>query len=326
MENETNQLPGDSVSDSNGTTTSALKARFAAGAVPLDTDFAALIDMAECGRRAVGKSADQTSNTAGAGLQIAADSDAANKGKLSVKLGKGLLFDNGSVRVGEGTAIQVEGSNVNVKMGVGTEIANGSLSVKADKYIKVSSSGVRVDTDALLPRGMIMMFCGSKAPEGWHFCDGSSVKVADGGLVWLPDLRRRFILGSGTLEDSAGAYFGGAVWSNPGFDATTSSNASNVSVGDHELTKDQMPKHDHRFIDPSGSWTGLVRADSEWGGDKERTWHAYVYADLDDQSGNMFISSEGNSHPIKHSVGDAKHSHSVRVTPPFYQLAYIMKV
>ncbi|MDR5837932.1 hypothetical protein [Caballeronia sp. LZ034LL] len=162
MENETNELTGDSVSDSNRMTTAELKVRFEAGSVPLNTDFAALIEMSECGRRAIGKSADQTSNTIGVGLQIAVDSNAANKGKLSAKLRKGLLFDNGSIRAGDEAAIHVEGSTMNVKVGIGAGIANDSVSVKADKYIKVSSSGVRVDTDALLPRGMILMCCGTR--------------------------------------------------------------------------------------------------------------------------------------------------------------------
>ncbi|MDR5816431.1 MULTISPECIES: tail fiber protein [unclassified Caballeronia] len=326
MENETNQLPGDSVSDSNGTTTAELKARFSAGSVPLDTDFAALIDMAECGRRAIGKSADQTNNTIGAGLQIAADSDAANKGKLSVKLGGGLQFDAGSIRVGAGSALYLGGNEVNVKVGVGAEIVNDSVSVKADKYIKVSSSGVRVDTDALLPRGMIMMFCGSTAPEGWHFCDGSKVTAADGTQVQLPDLRKRFVLGSQTLGDSAGSHKGGASWSDSGFQATTTTDACNVGVKDHLLTQHEMPVHKHEFIDSNKMLMSVVRSNSAWGGDKEATSHDYVYASYDTSKGDFTMSTAGWSEPIKFDVTDPKHGHTVTVNPPYYQLAYIMKV
>jgi microcystin-dependent protein len=80
-------------------TTDDLKNKFAPGTIPLSTDFSNLIDIAECGRRAVGQSADQTDNSIGAGLSVAGDTDAANKGKLSVKAGKGITVDGSGVSV-----------------------------------------------------------------------------------------------------------------------------------------------------------------------------------------------------------------------------------
>lgn len=87
------------VSDATGVKSSDLKARFHEGSIPLALDFANLIDMAECGRRAVGGSADQANRTAGLGLSLAGEADVANKGKLSVKAGDGITVDERGVNI-----------------------------------------------------------------------------------------------------------------------------------------------------------------------------------------------------------------------------------
>src|ERR1700757_3203374 len=78
---------------STGPTVADIKDRFSAGSIPLDTDFADLIGMADCGRKAIGQSPDQTDNSTGAGLQLAGD------GKLSVKGGSGITIDGNGVSV-----------------------------------------------------------------------------------------------------------------------------------------------------------------------------------------------------------------------------------
>lgn len=82
-----------------GGKTADLKNKFTAGSIPLDTDFSELIDIAECGRRAIGQSADQSENSVGAGLTLATDS--ANIGKLSVlpKASAGITVDASGVGI-----------------------------------------------------------------------------------------------------------------------------------------------------------------------------------------------------------------------------------
>lgn len=82
-----------------GGKTADLKNKFTAGSIPLDTDFSELIDIAECGRRAVGQSADQSDNSVGAGLVLAADG--ASMGKLAVlpKASAGITVDASGVGI-----------------------------------------------------------------------------------------------------------------------------------------------------------------------------------------------------------------------------------
>ncbi|MDR5782030.1 hypothetical protein QCE63_21765 [Caballeronia sp. LZ065] len=322
MEKETNQLAGESVSGSNGPTSSELKARFEAGSVPLDTDFAALIDMAECGRRAVGQSADQTSNTVGQGLQIAADSDAANKGKLSVKLAKGLVFEGGGIRVGEGSAINVSDEKVSVQVGVGCEIASDAVCVKADKYIKVSASGVTVDVDALFPMGMIVAINVTKEsdiPAGWALCDGRAVTMRTGATWHTPDLRDRFIIGGTPGEITRK---GGSTWtwtdSNHtagSFSSATDTAASNIKVGDHTLTTENLSSHTHDLT--------LMQKDIYY---TEGDTHLYFYSSIGDRPNAFEVGWTGEGKSFSHTVTDSKHSHTVSVTPPFQVLAYFMKL
>ncbi|WP_148662110.1 hypothetical protein [Paraburkholderia phytofirmans] len=148
-------------------TSADLKSRFVAGSIPLQQDFGNLIDIAECGRRAVGQSKDQTDNNVGAGLALA--SDAANIGKLSVKPAPsdGIKVDDGGLKIRRGGCITVDSNGIAVKAGNGIDGSSDYVCVKAGYGIVVDSSGVSIDSKTVLPKGMIMMFCGSTIPQGW---------------------------------------------------------------------------------------------------------------------------------------------------------------
>lgn len=124
-----------------GMPTEELKQRFAAGSIPLDSDFSSLIDMAECGRRAVGRSPDQTENNPGAGLTLGADDDSAMKGKLMVlaKPGSGITVDSSGVGIDaeriftQGMIIMFSGSEIPA----GWALCNGANNTPnlVDKFI-----------------------------------------------------------------------------------------------------------------------------------------------------------------------------------------------
>jgi len=183
--------------------------------------------------------------------------------------------------------------------------------------------------------GGIIMFTGTDPGAGWALCDGSTVARSDGtGVIATPDLRGRFIVGAG------GAY---AVGNTGGAD-TVALSAAQLPSHSHTgsgTTSGFSNDHSHGF---SGSTSGV--------GD-----HAHSYFGLQSVgSGNITDSSiesstasgtfstggaGAHSHTFSGSTGgaSASHTHTYSFTtsavgsgsahenrPPYYALAFIMKV
>jgi microcystin-dependent protein len=163
---------------------------------------------------------------------------------------------------------------------------------------EVSRLDLKIDNKGV-PVGAIMMWSGAIAPDNWHICDGT------GGT---PDLRDRFIVGSG------------------------SSYAIGATGGAAEVILDisQMPIHSHPY-------SGTTSTDGD---------HRHEYLDIhvdgrqditalgfdDCPKANlvrvMKLTSSAGDHSHTYSGdtdsqgGDAAHEN----LPPYYALAYIMKV
>ncbi|MBS9440743.1 hypothetical protein [Photorhabdus heterorhabditis] len=147
-----------------------LKNRFKEGSIPLQTDFADLIDIADIGRRAVGKAPDQIENPNSAlelkddsGLAVKVNANGglqANENGISVKIkdqsllsdteglavntGKGLWINKGKLEVDNHDGIEIVNEGVKVKASDGINVNNSGVSVKASDGINVNSSGVSV--------------------------------------------------------------------------------------------------------------------------------------------------------------------------------------
>ena len=138
-----------------------------------------------------------------------------------------------------------------------------------------------------IPVGGIIMWSGSSVPDGWALCNG---QTANG--VRTPDLRNRFIVGSGG-EYSLGATGG----------------AKEVT-----LTEAQMPSHRHWYT--GDDMLGNARA-SEYG---SSIWsESRVVGGYDASS-----TSSGDARVWKTSATGGGHAHENR--PPYYALAFIMRV
>jgi microcystin-dependent protein len=336
-------------------TTSALKGQFAAGSIPLSTDFGNLIDIAECGRRAIGQSADQTDNSIGVGLALATDDDAANKGKLSVKAGDGITVNaNGvSVKAGDGlefvssnlevksaNGINVNANGVSLSLGGGLEFIGSDVHVKSAKGITVDDSGVNVhigngltfdnyaltiDQKTLLPTEMIMMYCPPSGtttpPDGWIFCDGSDCRA--------PNLVDRFILGGSASSVGGKNSTTLSKDSNSKSFSATSDNGNLVlaaSIDSTALTVAQMPKHSHDIIMSGSPQWALYEGPHHTmpTGDNTDTINPAYITD----SGTRLINTdagEDNGHSHGVHISSLGHSHGLIIAVPYYILTFIMK-
>lgn len=141
--------------------------------------------------------------------------------------------------------------------------------------------------DHVIKSNMIMMWNGTKPPDGWLLCDGKN---------GTPDLRDRFIVGSGksySLNNTGGQK-------------------------DVTLSLDQMPSHTHKHFDTVWSecrdcYKGhTYRSKSKWGNRGSQDSDNYQYGYGSDSKGKATTGSIGNNRPHNN-------------LPPFYALTFIIK-
>ncbi|KTL59539.1 hypothetical protein AA106_16825 [Photorhabdus laumondii subsp. laumondii] len=144
---------------STGPSADDLKSRFKEGSIPLQTDYADLINIADIGRKACGQAPQQ--NGPGQGLKLT-DNGTLNlkigtlssqdfsplmlkDDILSVNLGSGLINKTNGICVGQGNGIVVNSNDVTVKANNGINVNTNGVSVKSkDNTIKVESTGISV--------------------------------------------------------------------------------------------------------------------------------------------------------------------------------------
>jgi len=165
---------------------------------------------------------------------------------------------------------------------------------------------------AEVPFGAIILWSGSEIPSGWALCDGTN---------GTPDLRDRFVVGAGStysVGDTGGSF----------------------TTDGHTLTEAEMPSHAHAVnYDDSGG--GGLTVQTTVGDTKPPDSNSYLagYTDVSAVGATppMYTNSTGNEQTVKGVDGfditkfsmasagsDQPHAHSFE--PPYYALAYIMKV
>jgi len=165
------------------------------------------------------------------------------------------------------------GKGAKVSTGRGTpskrEGSDGDLTLRSTQrgvilYAKYGGQWYSIHTQQSLVSGMIIMWSGdaTQVPPGWALCNGSQA---------TPDLRARFIIGSGSSSDSGGTYSGGendpftigtrVIQAQPTVGAwATTAMAAAVGTENHTLTIAEIPAHAHTYsnrgsgsTDPGGS-------------------------------------------------------------------------
>ncbi|MCS4320698.1 microcystin-dependent protein [Serratia sp. BIGb0234] len=190
----------------------ALKARFKAGSIPLQTDFADLIDLANMGRQAVGGSEGQTGPANGFTLS--------SMGRLELKpnAAKGIFVDNNgvAVMVDESKGMQASNAGIGVKLypNLGLEHNNQGIWVKVDnKGLTVDGNGVAIKVDA--NKGVQVSSSGISVKVG------SGVAVNSGGV---------------SVKLAKGSYTNGGA--GQGTDGATTGNAGGLALSPNGLSVD----------------------------------------------------------------------------------------
>ena len=177
----------------------------------------------------------------------------------------------------------------------GAELAERKRLVSVP-YALNASSGI--------PHGVIVMWSGSQAsiPTGWALCDGQN---------GTPNLKDRFVIAAGNTY---------AIGSNGG--SATKNLSHTHTTGNHALTIAEMPSHTH-VQDP----------------------HRHAYSNGSDTTSSGYAANTNNGSPTQYTEyttannqntgGGAAHNHgptgaagsaSQDIMPPYYALAFIMKL
>ncbi|MCO1335193.1 phage tail protein [Microbulbifer sp. OS29] len=159
-----------------------------------------------------------------------------------------------------------------------------------------------IDALSIIPIGAIVMWSGDTVPENWVLCDGEN---------GAPDLRDRFIVGAGS-DYNVGSY-GGAKTK---YTSETGGHDHSGKTGGTAITVDQMPSHNHGYAGQVLVYPG--NESSSFGPD-------YDPSDKDGKTASL--QSEGGGEVHDHAIdAGGEHKHTVDVRPPYYGLAFIMKV
>jgi len=152
-----------------------------------------------------------------------------------------------------------------------------------------------------VPSGLIILWSGQNVPSGWALCDGSN---------GTPDLRDRFVIGAGGDHDP-----GQIGRPTPeGTQLYQIKPTATVTIGGHSLTLAEV-MHTHSYNDYTP--TGNTQGDS---GNKRVTSTTYIERTTGYACGNASEGADAHTHSATFTGNDFD------VHPPYYKLAYIMKL
>jgi microcystin-dependent protein len=152
-----------------------------------------------------------------------------------------------------------------------------------------------------VPTGTIAMWAGTTPPAGWQLCDG---------LDGRPNLKGRFIAG----YDAGDADYD-AIGDNGGAKTVT-------------LNITQMPYHGHGMLSAGGHTHGLPGGDlfAVWSGNEADAGSGSSGNEIDATGASATTTNGSHTHTILSEGGSGGVTQAHENRPPYYTLAYIIKV
>ena len=151
-------------------------------------------------------------------------------------------------------------------------------------------------SNSFIPRGGIIMWSGVIIPESWSLCDGTN---------GTPDLRNRFIVSSGSsynIDTSGGS-------------TTRTLSVSNLPSHNHTGTTNNDGAHHHR------QRLGIIDDENFSGNNGQKP-----PADAPIGTKSYTIDNTNSSHQHEFTTNSTGSGTSFDIRPPYYALAFIMKL
>jgi hypothetical protein len=177
--------------------------------------------------------------------------------------------------------------------------------------------------NALVPPGGIIMWSGSTAPSGYQLCNGSDLPESSPlrpGITKTPDLRDKFIVGA-TSE-------GDGVYPGVGVNQTGGSADAVVVYHNHTMVADGSHSHGYAFAQGSNGAIGNDYNSSGISGVTNRgnLTELEQSGRNDGQQLAGFTANTGSNGSHSHTINYQGSSGTNANLPPYYALAFIMRV
>ena len=203
----------------------------------------------------------------------------------------------------------------------------------------VSATQLQLNT-ALVPTGAILLWSGATTtvPTGWALCNGQTRPRTDGtGNITTPNLSDRFVLGAGTTYGVAAT--GGQASVTPTITMTNQavtltvaqmpshSHVATVTDPGHVHTLND-PGHNHSY-DRSASGTianGTVFTSAETGKTATVTGNQVTGITMNSRATGVTVANNTVGGDTSHTHNNTAACSVVSTLPPYYALAYIMKL
>lgn len=213
-----------------------------------------------------------------------------------------VIEDGSSIEIGTGTYDSGAGTltRTTVHRSIVSGVAGTStlnLSGDAEVFVTARAADLAAIAAQAVPAGLISMWSGATVqsiPAGWALCDGTQ---------GTPDLRDRFIVGAGA------SYAPGAT-----------GGATSVT-----LTEGQMPSHTHTFSGSTNT-TGAHSHDYDKSDTRAGAASPQVGIGSNTYTTTPTTSAGDHAHTFSGTTGSKGSGQSHENRPPFYALAYIMKL